>query len=57
MPGCWAEVGARELALIDLTPAFAGHPRPADLFAGHYSPEGNALVAEVVAAALRADGG
>ena len=45
MPGCWAEVGARELALIDLTPAFAGHPRPADLFAGHYSPEGNALVA------------
>jgi hypothetical protein len=48
-----AEVRARDLPLVDLTPDFAAHPRPGDLFAGHYSPAGNALVAEVVAAAIR----
>lgn len=49
-----AEARSLGLALIDLTPVFAGHPRPLALFDGHYSPEGNALVADVVAAALTA---
>jgi len=43
-----AEVKGLGLAVIDLTPVFARHPWPKSLFHGHYSPAGNALVAEAV---------
>lgn len=45
-------VASLGLPLVDLTPVFAATGWPPDLFAGHYSIAGNALVAQTVAAAL-----
>jgi hypothetical protein len=46
-------VEALGLPVVDLTPEFELDPRPSRLFDAHYSEEGNALVADTVAAALR----
>jgi hypothetical protein len=35
-----------------MVPVFAGHARPRDLFHGHYTSEGHAMVAEAVALEL-----
>jgi hypothetical protein len=43
------EAAAVGLDVIDLTPEFARHERPRSLFAGHYTVEGNAIVARAVA--------
>lgn len=40
--------------VIDIVPVFAGHARPRDLFRGHYTAEGHAMVAEAVSARLTA---
>ncbi len=40
------------IPVIDMVPVFAGHARPRDLFRGHYTAEGHAMVAEAVALEL-----
>ena len=38
--------------VIDIVPVFAGHARPRDLFCGHYTAQGHAMVAGAVALEL-----
>jgi hypothetical protein len=45
-------VGELGLKTLDVTPVFARQPHPRSLFRGHYTPTGNALVADAVLAAL-----
>ncbi len=40
------------IPVIDMVPVFAGHARPRDLFRGHYTAEGHAMVAVAVALEL-----
>jgi hypothetical protein len=49
-----AEIGATAATVIDLTPVFERYPSPRSLFRGHYTPAGNALVAQTVLDALEA---